>query len=221
MLSRKKTGGPWRLIPQECGHWRPLYGDCKRWRRDGLWARLLATLRQGERRCLGRPPAPAAGRMDSQRSKTATQRAASGFAGHKTSTGRTRHVLVDTLGLRIAVVGTAASPDARLGVVALRTAYVAAGGKRRRTSWVDGASPAEGLEEGVRGVKQTHNIALEATPHQEGQGFHGMPWRGAVARTCAWWLTDRRHRRDYERLTAHSAAMIQMSMMRLLLNRLV
>jgi putative transposase len=221
MLSLKKTGCPWRMIPQECGHWSPLYGYCKRWRRVGVWARLLATLRQGERRCLGRQPAPAAGRIDSQSIKTATQRTDSGFAGNKKITGRTRHVLVDTLGLSIAVVVTEASTDARLGLVALLTAYFAAGVKRLRTSWVDGTYPAEWLEAWVRGVKQTHNIALEATTHQEGQGFQVIPWRGAVARTFAWWLNDRRHSRDYERLTANSAAMIQMSMIRLLLNRLV
>ena len=37
---------------------------------------------------------------------------------------------------------------------------------------------------------------------------------------CKGLLNDRRHSRDYERLTANSAAMIQISMIRLLLNRL-
>jgi transposase len=76
-----------------------------------------------------------------------------------------------------------------------------------------------GWKRGVRGVKQTHTIDLEATTHQEGKGFHVIPWRWAVERTLAWWLNDRRQSRDYERLTANSAAMIQMSMIRLLLNR--
>ena len=39
-------------------------------------------------------------------------------------------------------------------------------------------------------------------------------------RTFAWLLNDRRHSRDYERLTVNSAAMIQVSMIRLLLKRL-
>jgi transposase len=71
-----------------------------------------------------------------------------------------------------------------------------------------------------RGLKQTPNIDLEATTHKAGKGFHVIPWRWAVERTCAWVLNAHRHSRDYERLTAHSAAMIQMSMIRLLLNRL-
>jgi putative transposase len=53
-----------------------------------------------------------------------------------------------------------------------------------------------------------------------GKGFQVVPWRWAVERTFAWLLNDRRHSRDYERLTVNSAAMIQISMIRLLLNRL-
>jgi putative transposase len=71
----------------------------------------------------------------------------------------------------------------------------------------------------VHGLKQTHKIDLEATSHQEGKGFQVLPWRWTVERTFAWLLNDRRHSRDYERLTVNSAAMIQISMIRLLLNR--
>ena len=70
----------------------------------------------------------------------------------------------------------------------------------------------------MRGLKQTHKIDLEATTNKEGKGFQVIPWRWAVERTFAWLLNDRRHSRDYERLTANSAAMIQISMIRLLLN---
>ena len=94
------------------------------------------------------------------------------------------------------------------------------GVKRLRKIWVDGAYPAEWLEAWVRGLKQTHKIDLEATTNKEGKGFQVIPWRWAVERTFAWLLNDRRHSRDYERLTANSAAMIQISMIRLLLNRL-
>lgn len=73
---------------------------------------------------------------------------------------------------------------------------------------------------GERGLKQTHKIDLEATTHHEGKGFQVVPWRWAVERTFAWLLNDRRHSKDYERLTVNSAAMIQISMIRLLLNRL-
>jgi len=105
-------------------------------------------------------------------------------------------------------------------LVELLTQYFADGVKRLRKLWVDGAYPAEWLEAWVRGLKQTHKIDLESTTNQAGKGFQVVPWRWAVERTFAWLLNDRRHSRDYERLTANSAAMIQISMIRLLLNRL-
>jgi putative transposase len=207
------------LVPKACGHWSTIYGYFKRWRRDGVWSRVMETLRQWEPRCLGRQPEPSAGRMDSQSIKTATQREDIGFDGNKKIKGRKRHLLVDTLGLIMAVVVTPADTDDRLGVVGWLSQYCAEGVKRLRNIGVDGAYPAEWLEEWVRGLKQTHTIDLEATTNQAGKGFHVIPWRWAVERTFAWLLNDRRHSRDDERLTANSAAMIQMGMIRLLWNR--
>ena len=58
ILYLNKTGCQWRLVPKEFGHWSTIYGYFKRWRRDGVWARVMETLRQWERRYLGRKPEP-------------------------------------------------------------------------------------------------------------------------------------------------------------------
>jgi putative transposase len=175
ILSLNKTGCPWRLVPKDVGHWSTIYGYFKRWRRDGVWARVLETLRPWERRYLGRQPDPSAGRMDSQRIKTATPREARGVDGNNKIQGRTRHILVDTLGLSMAVVVTSADTDDRLGWVEWLSQDVADGVKRLRNIGVDGAYPAEWLEEWVRGLKQTHKIDVEATTNQAGKGCHVMP----------------------------------------------
>ena len=94
------------------------------------------------------------------------------------------------------------------------------GGVRRlRKLWGDSGSQAEWRAQGVRDLKPTDKIDLEVTAHA-GPGFQVSPWRWAVERTFAGLLTDRRHGRDYERLTTNSEALIQLSMIRLLLNRL-
>jgi putative transposase len=214
-----KSGCQWRMLPREFGKWNTIYGYFKRWRRDGVWAKLMEALRQLEPRRVGRQPEPSAGSVDSQSIKSATQHSEVGFDGGKKTKGRKRHLLVDTLGLIMAVVVTAAHLDDRLGLVALLTRYFAGGVKRLRKLWVDGGYRAEWVALWVRELKQTHKIDLEVTD-KEGPGFQVIPRRWAAERTFAWLLNDRRHSRDYEALTANSEAMIQLSMIRLLLNRL-
>ena len=70
----------------------------------------------------------------------------------------------------------------------------------------------------VWGLKRTHKIDLEIVEHT-GQGFRVAPHRWVVEQTFAWLLNYRRHRCD-EVLTANSEAMIQISMIHLLLKRL-
>jgi putative transposase len=214
-----KTGCQWRMLPQEFGPWETVYGYFRRWRYAGVWARVMDTLRQWERQSQGRLPEPSACCADSQSIKTATQGEAVGFDGHKKIKGRKRHLLVDTLGLIIAVVVTAAHMDDRQGLVMLMKRYFASGVTRLRNIWVDGGYDAQWLCDWGRGLKRTHKVDLEVVEHT-GKGFQVVPYRWVVERTFAWLLNDRRHSRDYETLTANSEAMIQISMIRLLLKRL-
>src|ERR687884_906590 len=137
MLYVNKTGCQWRTLPKEFGPWETVYGYFRRWRRAGVWTRVMDTLRQWERQSQGRLPEPSACCADSQSIKTATQHDDVGFDGNKKIKGRKRHILVDTLGLIVAVVVTAANTDDRDGLVTLVERYFAAGVKRLRKIWVD------------------------------------------------------------------------------------
>jgi transposase len=214
-----KTGCQWRMMPTDIGNAHMIHGYFRCWRLTGVWERVMDTLRQWERQSQGRWPEPSACCADSQSIKTATQGEDVGFDGHKKIKGRKRHILIDTLGLIVAVVVTAANRDDRLGLVTLLQRYFASGVPRLRKIWVDGGYEAQWLCDWGHALKQTHKVVLEVVEHT-GKGFQVVKHRWKVERTCAWWLNDRRHSRDYEVLTANSEAMIQTSMIRLLLKRL-
>lgn len=219
IFSVNKTGCQWRMLPTDLGNGHTIYGYFRRWRLTGVWERVMDTLRQWERQSKGRLPEPSACCVDSQSIKTATQGTDVGFDGNKKIKGRKRHILVDTLGLIVAVVVTAANMDDRQGLVMLLQRYFVSSVKRLRKIWVDGGYQAQWLCDWVRTLKQTHKVEMEVVEHT-GKGFQVVKHRWKVERTFAWVLNDRRHSRDYETLTANSEAMIQISMIRLLLKRL-
>jgi transposase len=41
-----RTGAPWRDMPERYGRWQTISGRFYRWRKDGLWQRILSTLQQ-------------------------------------------------------------------------------------------------------------------------------------------------------------------------------
>jgi putative transposase len=157
--------------------------------------------------------------VDSQSIKPASHATEGGFDGGQQVKGRQRQLFVDTLGVLSAGVGTAANTEDRGGLRLLLLRYVVGGARRLRQVGGEGGSQAEGLTPWVRDLKPSYKIDL-AVPSHAGKGFQGVPWRGAVERTLAWLLTERRQSREYEPLTANSEALIQLSMIRLLLNRL-
>jgi putative transposase len=99
-----RSGCPWRLLPHDFPPWSTVYYHFRRFRLNGLWYRIFATLRAAERERVGRDPNPSAAIIDSQSVKTTEESAGSnGYDAHKNVKGRKRHLLVDTLGLPLSV----------------------------------------------------------------------------------------------------------------------
>jgi putative transposase len=210
-------GIQWRMLPKEYPKWQSVYWYFGTWREDGTWQRIHDTLRAQERRRQGRHKQATAGSIDSQTVKTGvTPSGIRGFDGGKLTTGRKRHILVDSGGLLLAVVVTAASLPDRDGA---RLLLQRMGGfcKKLRLIWVDGAYRGPLLQ----WVKAHFRCRLQPVLRPDDQkGFAVLPRRWVVERTFAWFGLHRRHAKDYERLPASSEALLYIAMIRILLRRL-
>jgi putative transposase len=122
-------------------------------------------------------PEPAAGWAASQSITTAPQGTEVGWEGTKTITRRKRHLLIDTLGLSVAVVVTAANIEDRQGLVARLQRYFASSVQRLQKMWVNGGYDAQWLRDGVGGRQQPPKMDRQVVT-RTCKGFTVLPQRG-------------------------------------------
>ncbi len=142
-----------------------------------------------------------------------------GYDAGKNVTGRKRHLLVDALGLVLAVVVHAADlPDGRgAGVVLERLKHRFS---RLRLIWADGAYAGQ-LVEWVKGLRLWRKVRLEIVSRPAtAQGFVVQPHRWVVERTFGWLNRYRRLSKDSAYLTQTSEAMVHVAMINLMVRRL-
>lgn len=209
-------GIKWRMLPREYPKWKSVYHYFRLWRISGDWQRIHDTRRAQVRESEGRHKHPPAGSLDSQSVKTTEIAGVRGFDAGKQVNGRKRHLLVDTLGLLVVVVVTAASVQDRDGA---RLVFRQMGGacKKLRLIWVAGSYRGQLLA----WVAEHCRFLLRPVLRSEGQkGFVVWARRWVVERTFGWLNQYRRLSKDYEVLPETSEAMIYIAMTRIMLRRL-
>jgi putative transposase len=213
-----RTGCQWRLLPHDFPPWSTVHTWYRRWRKDGTWGRLHEALRQQVRQQAHRDPSPRTSAVDSQSVKTTELGGVKGFDGGKKVKGRKRHLWVDSMGLLLEVCVTGA--DVTDGRAACTLLHLRLWDDLPRLERVDADnSYREGcLQEEIFDYAP---FVLNIVSRPQGSaGYVQLPKRWVVERTFAWLGRSRRLSKDYEFLPESSEAMIQVSMIHLMLRRL-
>lgn len=212
-----KNGCVWRDIPhQELVSWQTIYYYFREWKRKGIWQKILDRLREQERESAGRISSPSAAILDSQSVKGSRTGESRGYDGGKKTKGRKRHILVDTMGLVMAVFVSAANISDQAGANALfdrirgkfpRLKRIFADGTYRGKEWHQKVAQAFGW------------IIDVLLRNEQLKAFLPEPIRWKVERTIGWFEYARRLSKSYEYLPESEEAMVIIAHIRLLIRR--
>ncbi len=184
ILYLARAGCSWRQLPGDLPPWATVYDYFAAWKADGTVDRIHDRLRDAVREEAGRDPMASAGVVDSQSVKGADTVGAGsrGYDAGKKINGRKRHIVVDTLGLLLVVLVTAASVQdrdggvrvldrARMAMPSLALVFADGGYAGWLLAW----------------ARRVLHIVVEIVRKSEGQcGFAVLPRRWVVERALAW-----------------------------------
>ncbi|MGW7283166.1 IS5 family transposase [Streptomyces sp. NPDC054844] len=196
----------WRAMHADFPPWDRVYAFFRRWRDHALVKEFHDRLRSRICEREGRDAEPTAGVIDSQSVK------ADAVVG---SDSRGRHVVVDTVGLLLGVIVTAADTGDR-GAAQVLLGQVADAHHRLELVWADGGYTGPLVEYCLATLALVLAIVKRS---DDMRGFVVLPKRWIVERLFAHLMRTRRLARDYERRTTSAEAMIYWSMILLMPRR--
>src|SRR5262249_9852277 len=185
-----RTGCQWRFLPKDFPPKSTVWRYFDEWRHNGTLEVIHDALREKVRQREGKRRTPSAGSLDSQSIPAPQGGEARGYDAAKKVKGRKRHMVVDTLGLLLAVVVTAADVDDARAAAAALGQLTEEDFPQLRLLWVDQKYHNHAL---YGWVAEHGHYELEVVRRPEGaKGFVLLPKRWVAERTFAWLKRYRR-----------------------------
>jgi len=213
-----RTGCQWRYLPKDFPPKSTVWGYFDEWRHNGTLDTLHDVLRDRVRKQEKPGQRRRTASIDSQSVDTSSGGEATGRDNAKNVNGRKRHIIVDSLGLLLAVVVTAANVDDAAAAPAALEQLVGQRLGKLRVVYADNKYHNHAL---YGWVAENGSYELGIVRRPEGKkGWVKLPIRWTVERTFAWLTKCRRLSVDREKSIRSAEAMIRLAMIHLMLNRL-
>lgn len=213
-----RTGCQWRYLPKDFPPKSTVWRYFDEWRRNGTFDTIHDLLRT-KARTAEKPYAPrTTASVDSQSVDTTSGGEARGRDNAKNVDGRKRHIVVDSMGLLLAVLVTAANVDDGRAAVELFDRLEGQPMGKVRRMFADSKYHNYALYEWVADNADWRLVIVRRPDGQ--QGWVKLPVRWTVERTFAWLGNCRRLSKDREKSVLSSEAWVKLAMIHLMLNRL-
>jgi putative transposase len=213
-----RTGCQWRYLPKDFPPKSTVWRYFDEWRYNGTLDTIHDTLRRHVR-AAEKPYSPrTTASVDSQSVDTTSGGEQRGRDNAKNVDGRKRHIVVDSMGLLLAVLVTAANVDDGAAAVDLFGQLADQPVGQVRRMFADSKYHNFALYEWVEN-NAPYKVVIVRRPDGQ-KGWVKLPLRWTVERTFAWLGKCRRLSKDREKSVRSSEAFVKLAMIHLMLNRL-
>jgi putative transposase len=219
LMYQARTGCQWDYLPHDLAPKSTVWDYFVAWQKDGAWQRILDALRGQIRKEAGREETPSVACIDTQSVKSTEMGGCVGYDGGKKIKGRKRHILVDSLGLLLAVVVTAANLDDGTYASLVLAKLTPEQYPRLRKVFADNKYNNKTLQAWLAEQHVPYEIEVSVKEAKEPR-FKPLKIRWVVEQSHACLGRCRRLSKDYERLTSSSETWIQLSAIQRMVRRL-
>jgi putative transposase len=213
-----RSGCQWRYLPGDFPPKSTVWRYFDDWRHDGTLDTIHDLLRT-KVRAAEKPYQPrTTASVDSQSVDASSGGEQRGRDNFKNVDGRKRHIVVDSMGLLLAVLVTAADVDDAKAAAELFARLEGQPMGKVRRMFADNKYHNYALYEWVEAHARWELVIVRRPEGEE--GWVKLPIRWTVERTFAWLGRCRRLSLDREKSVTSSEAFVKLAMIQLMLNRL-